>query len=406
MSNENIKNFPDEKGYFGNFGGKYIPEILVPAIEELTATYNILKNDENFNKEYLYYLKEYVGRPTPLYFAKRLTEYLGGIKVYLKREDLNHTGSHKINNAIGQALIAKKLGKKRLIAETGAGQHGVATATVSALFGFECDIFMGEKDIERQKLNVFRMNMLGANVVPVHTGSKTLKDACNEAIRNWVETVENTHYIIGSAIGPHPYPMIVRDLQSVIGRETKKQIIEAEGKLPTHCIACVGGGSNSIGMFYPFIGDNVKLIGVEAGGDGVATGRHAAPLSAGKPGILHGSLIYLMQDEYGQIADTFSISAGLDYPGVGPEHSFYKDEKLVIYEAINDDAVLEAFGLLSKLEGIVPALESAHAVAYLIKNIKNFTKDDLIVLNISGRGDKDVAQIFEIQKKSVKKSLI
>jgi tryptophan synthase beta chain len=406
MSNENIKNFPDEKGYFGNFGGKYIPEILVPAIEELTATYNILKNDENFNKEYLYYLKEYVGRPTPLYFAKRLTEYLGGIKVYLKREDLNHTGSHKINNAIGQALIAKKLGKKRLIAETGAGQHGVATATVSALFGFECDIFMGEKDIERQKLNVFRMNMLAANVVPVHTGSKTLKDACNEAIRNWVETVENTHYIIGSAIGPHPYPMIVRDLQSVIGRETKKQIIEAEGKLPTHCIACVGGGSNSIGMFYPFIGDNVKLIGVEAGGDGVATGRHAAPLSAGKPGILHGSLIYLMQDEYGQIADTFSISAGLDYPGVGPEHSFYKDEKLVIYEAINDDAVLEAFGLLSKLEGIVPALESAHAVAYLIKNIKNFTKDDLIVLNISGRGDKDVAQIFEIQKKSVKKSLI
>jgi len=393
-----LKNLPDEKGYFGVFGGKYIPEILVPAIEELTKTYNALKNDKDFEKEYIYYLEKYVGRPTPLYFAKRLTEYLGIGNIYLKREDLNHTGSHKINNAIGQALIAKRLGKKRLIAETGAGQHGVAAATVAALFGFECDIFMGKKDIERQGLNVFRMNMLGARVISVDTGSRTLKDACNEAIRNWVETVQDTHYIIGSAIGPHPYPMLVRDFQSVIGKETKSQILEAEGRMPTHCIACVGGGSNSIGLFYPFVEENVKLIGVEAGGFGLDTFMHAAPLSAGKPGILHGSLTYLMQDEYGQVADTYSISAGLDYPGVGPEHSFYKDENLVQYAAVNDDSVLRAFSLLCKLEGIVPALESAHAIAYLVDNKDKFNKDDLIVLNISGRGDKDVAQLAQRKK--------
>ena len=391
--NKKILKVPDSKGYFGKFGGKYIPEILFPAISELTKKYESLRDDKNFKKEFLYYLKEYVGRPTPLYYAERLSEYCGGAKIYLKREDLNHTGSHKLNNAIGQALIAKKLGKKRLIAETGAGQHGVATATVAALFGFECDIFMGEKDVERQKLNVFRMNMLGARVIPVKTGSKTLKDACNEALRNWVETVETTHYIIGSVVGPHPYPMMVRDFQSIIGKETKEQILKLEKRLPDYCIACVGGGSNSIGLFYPFINDGIKLIGVEAGGDGLETGRHAAPLSAGTPGILHGSLSYLMQDEYGQVLDTFSISAGLDYPGVGPEHSFCKDDGFVTYKAVNDKEVVEAFHTLCKLEGIVPALESSHAVAYVIEHRKDFKKGDIVVINLSGRGDKDVAQL-------------
>jgi tryptophan synthase beta chain len=396
-----IKNLPDEKGYFGMFGGKYIPEILIPAIEELTKEYKILKNDKEFHNEYLYYLKNYVGRPTALYYAERLTKHLNGPKIYLKREDLNHTGSHKINNAIGQALIAKRLGKKRIIAETGAGQHGVATATVCALFGLECDIFMGEKDIERQKLNVFRMNMLGANVIKVSSGSKTLKDACNEAIRNWVETVENTHYIIGSVIGPHPYPMMVRDFQSVIGKETKKQILEKENRLPDYCIACVGGGSNAAGFFYPFIEDTIKFIGVEAGGQGLGTGKHAAPLSDGEPGVLHGSLTYLMQDEYGQILDTYSVSAGLDYPGVGPEHSFYKDEKIVEYKAVNDSEVINAFKLLCKLEGIVPALESSHAIAYLVENCRDFNKDDLVIVNLSGRGDKDVNQISSIDVKGL-----
>ncbi|MCP4481767.1 MAG: tryptophan synthase subunit beta [bacterium] len=392
----NASKLPDAKGYYGPFGGQYIPEILVPAITELTRKYAALREDQAFKKEYLYYLKKYVGRPTPLYFAERLTAHLGGAKIYLKREDLNHTGSHKLNNAIGQALIAKRIGKKRIIAETGAGQHGVATATVCALFGFECDIFMGEKDIKRQKLNVFRMEMLGARVVPVKTGSKTLKDACNEALRNWVETVEDTHYIIGSVIGPHPYPMLVRDFQSVIGEETKKDMLDAEGKLPDVCIACVGGGSNAMGMFYPFANDKgVRLIGVEAGGAGIETNQHAAPLSAGDPGVLHGCLTYLMQDEYGQIKETFSVSAGLDYPGVGPEHSWLKDSGRVEYTACNDDAVLAAFKLLSRVEGIVPALESSHAIAYLVDNIGQFKRDDIIVINVSGRGDKDIVRLME-----------
>jgi tryptophan synthase beta subunit len=345
-------------------------------------------------------MKNYVGRPSILYYASRLTKYLNVPKIYLKREDLNHTGAHKINNAIGQALIAKRLGKKRLIAETGAGQHGVATATVATFFGFECDIFMGEKDIQRQKLNVFRMQLLGAKVIPVNSGSKTLKDATNYAIRNWIETAETTHYIIGSAIGPHPYPLMVRDFQSIIGKETKSQILEIEGKLPNCIIACVGGGSNSIGMFYPFINDGIRLIGVEAGGEGIETGKHCATICSGKPGVLHGTFTYLMQDDYGQILETFSISAGLDYPGVGPEHSFYNDTKKVEYKSVDNDEVLEAFHLLSKLEGILPALESAHALAYLFKNYKEFDKDDIVVICLSGRGDKDVPQIAELYDKS------
>jgi tryptophan synthase beta chain len=389
-------NLPDKKGYFGKFGGMYIPEILFPAIKELTDCYNLLKKDKDFNEEYKYYLKNYVGRPTLLYYADRLTKYFDGPKIYLKREDLNHTGAHKINNAIGQALIAKRLGKKRLIAETGAGQHGVATATVAALFGFDCDVFMGEKDIERQELNVFRMKMLGANVIPVTTGSKTLKDACNEALRNWVETVETSYYLIGSALGPHPYPMIVRDFQSIIGEETKKQILEKEGKLPDSIFACVGGGSNSIGMFYPFINDGIRLIGVEAAGEGVETGKHCATLTTGIPGVLQGSYSYLMQDSYGQVLDTFSISAGLDYPGVGPEHSFYYENRKVEYKSVKDSEVLDAFYLLSKLEGIVPALESSHALACLSQINKEFTKDDIVVVCLSGRGDKDVPQISKI----------
>ncbi|MFC1485058.1 tryptophan synthase subunit beta [bacterium] len=392
-----MEKLPNQKGYFGNFGGMYIPEILMPAIEELITEYYKLREDEDFKKEFKYYLQKYVGRPTPLYYASRLTEYLNGPKIYLKREDLNHTGSHKINNTIGQALIAKRLGKKRIIAETGAGQHGVATATVAALFGFDCDVFMGTKDVDRQKLNVFRMSMLGANVCEVDSGSRTLKDACNEALRNWVETVENTHYIIGSVVGPHPYPMMVRDFQSIIGEETKEQILEAEGKLPDCCIACVGGGSNAIGMFYPFINDNIRLIGVEAGGEGIESGRHAAPLSSGSPGVLHGSYSYLMQDEYGQILETYSISAGLDYPGVGPEHSYCMTSKKVEYQLATDADVLSAFKLLSKIEGIVPALESSHAIAYLINAIKDFGKDDIIVVNLSGRGDKDVATIANLK---------
>ena len=392
-------NLPDEKGRFGIYGGKYIPETLVSAVEELERWYFKLKGDPNFTAELNYYLKNYVGRPTPLYYAERLSKYLGGAKIYLKREDLCHTGAHKINNTIGQALIARRMGKSRIIAETGAGQHGVAVATVCTLFGFECVIYMGEEDMKRQKMNVYRMKLLGADVRCVSSGSKTLKDAVNEAIRDWVTNVRTTFYIIGSVVGMHPYPTMVRDFQSVIGRETKEQILEAEGRLPDVIIACVGGGSNSIGMFYPFIDDvpNVKLIGVEGGGLGIETGKHAASLTAGRPGVLHGAMEYVLQDEDGQILNTHSISAGLDYPGVGPEHSYLKDSGLVEYTVATDDEALEAFKLLSKLEGIIPALESAHAVSHAIKIAPEMKKDEIIIVNLSGRGDKDLETVMKLK---------
>ncbi len=390
-------NLPDSRGYFGIYGGKFIPETLVPAVEELERWYLKLRDDKGFQEEFEYYLKNYVGRPTPLYFARRLSEYLGGAKIYLKREDLCHTGAHKINNTIGQALLARRMGKKRIIAETGAGQHGVAVATVCALFDFECVIYMGEEDMKRQEMNVYRMKLLGADVRPVSSGSKTLKEAINEAIRDWVTNVKTTFYMIGSVVGMHPYPMMVRDFQSVIGRETKKQILEIEGRLPDMIIACVGGGSNSIGIFYPFIEHvpNVKLIGVEAGGKGLDTGLHSASLTAGKPGVLHGAMQYLLQDEDGQILNTHSISAGLDYPGVGPEHSFLKDAGLVEYTVATDEEAIEAFRLLSKLEGIIPALESAHAVAYALKIAPKMRKDEIVIVNLSGRGDKDLATAIQ-----------
>jgi len=386
-------NLPDSRGYFGIYGGKFVPETLIPAIEELERWYFKLRDDRSFREELGYYLRHYVGRPTPLYYARRLSEHLGGAKIYLKREDLCHTGAHKINNTIGQALLAKRMGKRRIIAETGAGQHGVAVATVCALFNFECVIYMGEEDMKRQEMNVYRMKLLGAQVRAVNSGSKTLKEAINEAIRDWVTNVKTTFYMIGSVVGMHPYPMMVRDFQSVIGEEAKKQILELEGRLPDVIIACVGGGSNSIGIFYPFIEHvpDVKLIGVEAGGKGLETGLHSASLTAGRPGVLHGAMQYLLQDEDGQILNTHSISAGLDYPGVGPEHSFLKDAGLVEYTIATDDEALEAFRLLSNLEGIIPALESAHAVAHALKIAPKMKKDDIIIVNLSGRGDKDIA---------------
>ncbi len=388
---------PDSRGYFGIYGGKFIPETLIPAVEELESWYMKLKDDKSFQDEFDYYLKHYVGRPTPLYFARRLSKYLGGAKIYLKREDLCHTGAHKINNTIGQALLAKRMGKKRIIAETGAGQHGVAVATVCALFDFECVIYMGEEDMKRQEMNVYRMKLLGADVKPVSSGSRTLKEAINEAIRDWVTNVKTTFYMIGSVVGMHPYPMMVRDFQSVIGRETKRQILEIEGKLPDVIIACVGGGSNSIGIFYPFIEHvpDVKLIGVEAGGKGLDTGLHSASLTAGRPGVLHGAMQYLLQDENGQILNTHSISAGLDYPGVGPEHSFLKDAGLVEYTIATDEEAIEAFRLLSKLEGIIPALESAHAVAHALKVAPKMKSDEIVIVNLSGRGDKDLATVMK-----------
>lgn len=385
---------PDKRGKFGPYGGQFVPELLMPALIELEEAYETAQNDLQFQKELRYYLKQYVGRETPLYFAEQLTKHVGGAKIFLKREDLNHTGAHKINNTIGQALLTKRMGKKKVIAETGAGQHGVATATVSALFNLDCIIFMGAEDIERQKLNVFRMELLGAEVRSVPNGSGTLKDATNEALRYWASHVNDTHYIIGSAVGPHPFPKMVRDFQSVIGKETREQILEQEGKLPDAVIACVGGGSNSIGMFYPFIEDNgVKLYGVEAGGLGVATGQHAAAITKGEKGILHGSLSKVLQDAAGQIKEAFSISAGLDYPGVGPEHSYLHETNRVTYESVTDKEALEAFQLLSKAEGIIPALESSHAVAYAIKLAKEMSADETIVVCLSGRGDKDVAQV-------------
>jgi len=383
------------KGYFGEFGGQYVPEILIPALDELERAYNKFKKDKNFWLEYKNLLKDYAGRPTPLYFAKRLSsEY--NLKIYLKREDLLHTGAHKINNTIGQVLLALKMGKKRIIAETGAGQHGVATATAAALFGLECVIYMGSEDIKRQSPNVDRMKILGANVIPVYSGSKTLKDAINEALRDWITNLKNTHYVLGSVVGPHPYPTIVRDFQKIIGEETEKQIISKENRLPDYIIACVGGGSNSAGIFYNFINKNVKLIGVEAGGLGLKTDKNAASLLKGKIGYLHGSKTFVLQNKWGQINQTHSISAGLDYPGVGPEHSFWKKIKRVKYIAVNDNEALNAFLKLSKLEGIIPALESAHALAALDK-IK-FKKNQIVVINLSGRGDKDLNTVLNSLK--------
>lgn len=385
--------FPDCKGHFGIFGGQFVPETLMPALEELTLAYEEAHSDPSFQEELNYYLKDYVGRPTPLYFAERLTRYLGGAKIYLKREDLNHTGAHKINNTMGQILLARRMGKKRVIAETGAGQHGVATATAAAMFGLECAVYMGAEDIKRQELNVYRMRLLGAVVVPVTAGSRTLKDAMNEAIRDWVTNVENTYYLLGSVGGPHPYPVMVRNFQSVIGREVKEQVLAAEGRLPDFLVACVGGGSNAMGLFYPFLDDQVQLIGVEAAGRGLDTGKHAATLSAGRPGVLHGALSYLLQDEYGQVLEAYSIAAGLDYPGVGPEHSFLKESGRARYTTVTDREALDAFQLLSRTEGIIPALESAHAVAQAVKMAPTLEREKVIVVNLSGRGDKDVPEV-------------
>jgi len=386
--------YPNEKGYFGVFGGKYLPETLIPALEELEQQYLKIKNDGDFKRQLLYYLTEYAGRPTPLYFASRLTNVVGGAKIYLKREDLLHTGAHKINNTLGQVLLTKKIGKKRIIAETGAGQHGVSTATAASLFGLECTIYMGEEDAERQALNVFRMKLLGAEVKIVKAGSRTLKDAVNEALRDWVTNVKTTHYIIGSALGPHPFPMIVRDFQSVIGEEVKQQILEIEGKLPDVIVACVGGGSNAIGIFYPFIEDTqVRLVGVEAGGYGIETGMHAASINGGTIGVLHGMKSYFIQDEWGQIESTHSISAGLDYPGVGPEHAFLKEIKRAEYITATDEEALEGFLLLSRTEGIIPALESSHAIIKAVEIAKSLDKSKSVVINLSGRGDKDVQSV-------------
>jgi tryptophan synthase beta subunit len=381
---------PDERGRFGPYGGQYIPETLMAAVAELEREYHAARADPAFEAELSSLLKHYVGRPTPLYFAKRLTEHLGGAKVYLKREDLAHTGAHKINNAVGQGLLVKRMGKPRVVAETGAGQHGVAAATVCAMLGLECVVYMGEEDVRRQALNVFRMKLLGAEVRPVGSGSRTLKDAINEAIRDWVTNVRTTHYLIGSVVGPHPYPMIVRDFQSVIGTESRAQMLEAEGRLPDFAVACVGGGSNSIGMFHPFYNDaSVKLVGVEAAGEGLATGHHAATLSGGRPGVLHGAMSYLLQDKAGQVIETHSISAGLDYPGVGPEHSFYKDSGRAEYVAVTDRQALEGLTLLCETEGIIPALESSHAIYYAAELAKTLPSDQIVLINLSGRGDKD-----------------
>ena len=385
-------------GRFGDFGGKYIPETLAPAIEELEKNYLKIRNDPMFKKELKKFLEEYAGRPTPLYLAKNLTKKIGGAKIYLKREDLLHGGAHKINNTLGQALLAKKMGKKRIIAETGAGQHGVATAMACACLGLKAEIYMGYIDTERQKQNVFRMELLGAKVHSVKSGSQTLKDAINEAMRDWITNVESTYYLLGSAVGPHPYPLMVRDFQSVIGKEIKIQM----KKVPDTVIACVGGGSNAIGTFYPLIDTKAEIIGIEAGGKGLNTLHHSAPLSAGTKGVLHGMMTYLMQDAQGQIQETHSISAGLDYPGVGPEHSFLKDKKRVKYKAITDNEVVDAFLILTKTEGIIPALESAHAIAYAMKIAKKMKKSESIVITLSGRGDKDIGIVQEYMKKNVK----
>jgi tryptophan synthase beta chain len=396
-TNVDYANMPDEGGHFGQFGGRFVSETLFFALDELRNMYNRLKDDPAFLAEIDRDLTHYVGRPSPLYFAERWTEKTGGARLFLKREDLNHTGAHKVNNTIGQALLAKYSGKKRVIAETGAGQHGVATATVAARLGLECVVYMGSEDVKRQSLNVYRMKLLGATVVPVESGSKTLKDAMNEAMRDWVTNVDDTFYIIGTAAGPHPYPQLVRDFQCIIGREARSQCLEQTGRLPDALVACVGGGSNAIGLFHPFLQDeSVAMYGVEAGGLGIETGRHAAPLNAGIPGVLHGNRTYLMEDEDGQIIDTHSVSAGLDYPGVGPEHSWLKDLGRVNYVVITDDEAMAAFRSLTRVEGIMPALESAHAVAYAEKLAAEMDKDDIVIVNLSGRGDKDILTVAKI----------
>jgi len=387
---------PDERGYFGNYGGRFVPETLVPALDELVAAYKEAKADTTFWAEFELLSRDYSGRPTPLYLAERLSEHCGGARIFLKREDLAHTGAHKINNALGQGLLARRMGKRRIIAETGAGQHGVATAAVCAKLGLQCIIYMGEEDIRRQSLNVFRMKLMGAEVRAVSAGSRTLKDAINEAIRDWVSNVTDTHYLLGSVVGPYPYPLMVRDFQSVIGRETREQILTKVGRLPDYIIACVGGGSNAIGIFYPFLDDkDVKLVGVEAAGRGLGTGEHAAPLMAGEVGVLHGAKSYVLQDSNGQIRETHSISAGLDYPGVGPEHSYLKDTGRATYVAVDDKEALEGFRLLCRAEGIIPALESAHAIFYAAKIAGSLSKEQIIVVNLSGRGDKDMDIVVE-----------
>ncbi|MFP3869019.1 MAG: tryptophan synthase subunit beta [Desulfobacteraceae bacterium] len=387
---------PDRRGHFGPYGGRYVPETLMPALLELEQAYRRIRREPEFKKELAAYSKDYVGRPSPLYYARDLTKALGSPQIYLKREDLNHTGAHKINNTLGQGLLARRMGKKRLIAETGAGQHGVATATIAALLGMECDIYMGTEDIRRQRLNVIRMKLLGARVIPVESGSCTLKDAMNEAIRDWVTNVRHTHYVIGSVAGPHPYPMLVRDFQAVIGRETKAQLRRVAGRLPDCLVACVGGGSNAMGLFYPFVKDPVRFIGVEAAGHGVESGHHAATLVAGTVGVLHGSLGYLLQDPWGNIQEAHSLAPGLDYPGVGPQHSLFKDSGRAQYVAVTDEEALAGFKLLSKTEGILPALESSHAVAYVQKAAAEFRPEEIVVINLSGRGDKDVEAVAEI----------
>tara|TARA_B100000674_G_scaffold472364_1_gene462083 strand:+ start:7979 stop:9202 length:1224 start_codon:yes stop_codon:yes gene_type:complete len=395
---KSTKSLPDANGHFGQYGGKFVAETLMGPLTDLEDSYNRFKADPDFLSSLRRDLKEYVGRPTPLYFAERLTKDIGGAKIYLKREDLNHTGAHKVNNTIGQGLLAKRMGKPRVIAETGAGQHGVATATVAARLGMKCSIYMGSEDIKRQSPNVFRMKLLGAEVCAVDSGSRTLKDALNEALRDWVTNVDDTYYIIGTVAGPHPYPQIVRDFQSVIGEETKSQCLESEGKLPDALVACVGGGSNALGLFYPFLEDEeVKLIGVEAGGEGVSTGKHSAPLSAGSPGVLHGNRTYLMQDEVGQISATHSVSAGLDYPGVGPEHSWLKDVGRATYETVTDVEALVAFERLCLLEGIIPALETSHALAHAEKIAREMRSDQIIIINLSGRGDKDLMTVADVK---------
>ena len=388
---------PDSLGHWGAYGGRFVPETLMSPLEELNSAFFVARDDPSFQHEFATLLKDFSGRPTPLYHAQRLTEYCGGAKIFLKREDLSHTGSHKINNAIGQVLLARRMGKKRIIAETGAGQHGVATATVCALFGLECVVYMGTEDIRRQESNVFRMKLLGAEVREVDAGSRTLKDAINEALRDWVTNVDSTYYLLGSALGPHPYPLMVRDFQSIIGREARAQILESEGRLPDILVACVGGGSNSIGLFHPFLGDNVKMVGVEAGGRGNALGEHAARFNlsgGGSPGVLQGTKSYVLQDDNGQISSTHSISAGLDYPSIGPEHAFLHDSGRVEYVSATDAQALNAFQLLSRLEGIIPALESSHAVAYAIEQAPRFGRDEVMLVNLSGRGDKDIITVL------------
>ncbi|MFH1014586.1 MAG: tryptophan synthase subunit beta [Nitrospirota bacterium] len=385
------------RGYFGQYGGRFVPETLMPALIELEQAYLKYRKDKDFQKELTHLQKTYIGRPTALYFAKRFTEHLGGAKIYLKREDLAHTGAHKINNALGQALLAKRIGKKRIIAETGAGQHGVATATGAALIGLECDVYMGSVDMKRQALNVFRMRLLGARVIEVSMGSRTLKDAINESLRDWTTNVRTTHYVLGTVFGPHPFPSMVRDFQSIIGKEAKKQILQAEGRLPDYLIACVGGGSNAMGLFHEFLDDDIKMIGVEAGGKGIETGEHAARFAGGSIGVFQGCKTYLLQDDDGNVLGTHSVSAGLDYASIGPEHPYLKDAGRVQYTYATDDEALAAFELLSKKEGIIPALESAHAVAEVIKLAPKLSKDKIIIINLSGRGDKDVQHVANIK---------